>query len=256
MQKVSRLHYSIYLSSMNDPNTYFVTEKNSTLKEYLSFGLSIDCVVFGYHEGEVQVLLVERGEEPFKGSWALVGDLVHPLSDLASSANNILENLTGLKGIFMEQFFTFDAVDRHPLGRVVTVGYYSLVETKFYEPVASSWAKSTKWFNINDLPSLAFDHQKILEKGIQTLKRRVRYRPVGFELLPEKFTLSELQELYEALLDRKFDKPNFRKKILKMNLITPLEEYQENVSHRPAKLFSFDEERYNSLRKEGFAFEL
>ncbi|MFY0644332.1 MAG: NUDIX hydrolase [Bacteroidia bacterium] len=222
----------------------------------MSFGLSVDCVVFGYHEGEVQVLLVERNEEPFIGSWALVGDLVHPESDLSSSANSILEKLTGLSGIFMEQFFTFDAINRHPLGRVITVGYYSLVESQHYQPVASSWAKSTRWFSINDLPELAFDHKTILEKGIQTLKRRVRYRPVGFELLPSKFTLLELQALYEALLDTKFDKPNFRKKILKMNLLTPLNEFQENVSHRPAKLYAFDEHQYNLLRKEGFAFEL
>ncbi len=241
---------------MKSPNTYFVTEKTTSLSEYINFGLSVDCVVFGYHEGEVQVLLVERNEEPFIGSWALVGDLVHPKSDLASSANRILESLTGLKGIFMEQFFTFDAIDRHPLGRVITVGFYSLVESQHYQPVASSWAKSTKWFSINDLPELAFDHEAILAKGVQTLKRRVRYRPVGFELLSAKFTLSDLQSLYEALLDRKFDKPNFRKKILKMNLITPLDEYQENVSHRPAKLYAFDEEQYNMLRKEGFAFEL
>lgn len=241
---------------MNNPNTYFVTDEISSLKEFLSFGLSVDCVVFGYHDGEVKVLLVERGEEPYMGSWALVGDLVHPASDMASSAVRILENLTGLKGIFMEQFHTFDAIDRHPLGRVVTVGYYSLVETNHYNPVASSWVKSTKWFSIYDLPELAFDHKKILEKGIQTLQRRVRYRPVGFELLPSKFTLGELQALYEALLNCKFDKPNFRKKILKMNLLKPLNELQENVSHRPAKLYSFDEEQYNKLKKEGFAFEL
>ena len=241
---------------MNDLNTYFVTEKTTSLSEFLSFGLSIDCVVFGYHEGEVQVLLVERGVEPYKGSWALVGDLVHPCSDMASSANLILEKLTGLQGIFMEQFYTFDAVDRHPLGRVITVGYYSLVETNHYHPVASAWAKSTKWFSIRDLPELAFDHKEILEKGIQTLKRRVRYRPVGFELLPPKFTLGELQALYEALLEQKFDKPNFRKKILKMDLIKPLEEFQENVSHRPAQLYAFDEKQYNRLKKEGFAFAL
>ncbi|MDX5320756.1 MAG: NUDIX hydrolase [Bacteroidota bacterium] len=241
---------------MKHPNSYYLTEQNAELEDYFNFGLSVDCVVFGYHEGEVNVLLVERNEEPYKGAWALVGDLVHPQSDLAAAASAILSNLTGLSGIFMEQFFTFDAIDRHPLGRVVTVGYYSLVESTNYQPVASSWAKSTRWFSIKDLPELAFDHQLILDKGIQTLKRRVRYRPVGFELLPQKFTLADLQALYEALLGRVFDKPNFRKKILRMNFLTPLDEFEENVWHRPAKLYSFDEERYNALRKEGFAFEL
>jgi 8-oxo-dGTP diphosphatase len=241
---------------MNNPNTYFVFEKTASLEEYMSFGLSVDCVVFGYYHGEVRVLLIERNEEPFLGSWALVGDLVHPDSDLASSANIILESLTGLKGIFMEQFFTFDAIDRHPLGRVITVGFYSLVNFELYQPVASSWAKSTKWFNINELPDLAFDHREILEKGIETLKKNVRHRPVGFELLPNKFTLSDLQSFYESLLGQKFDKPNFRKKILKMDLVKPLNEYQENVSHRPAELYAFDEEQYELLQKEGFAFEL
>ncbi|NNJ54876.1 MAG: NUDIX hydrolase [Bacteroidia bacterium] len=233
-----------------------MSQNNAPLKDFISFGLSVDCVVFGYHEGEVRVLLVERDAEPFIGSWALVGDLVHPESDLLNAANGILENLTGLKDIYMEQFFTFDAIDRHPLGRVITVGYYSLVESQHHQPIASSWAKSTKWFNINKLPELAFDHQLIIEKGVETLKDRVRYQPVGFELLPSKFTLLELQALYEALLGCKFDKPNFRKKILKMNLLKPLDEVQENVSHRPAKLYAFDEEQYDSLRKEGFAFEL
>jgi len=241
---------------MNNSNKYYITENNQPMKDYFSFGVSVDCVVFGYHEGEVRVLLVERDAEPYKGDWALIGDLVQPTINLKDSANNVLERLTGLKNIFMEQFFTFGSVERHPVGRVVSVGYYSLVKSRDYNPVASSWAKSTKWFNINELPDLAFDHQDILAKGIEALKTGVRYRPVGFNLLPAKFTLLELQVLYEALLGYKFDKPNFRKKILSMDLLIPLNEVQENVSHRPAKLFKFDEQRYTQLRKEGFSFEL
>ena len=241
---------------MKRSNTYYITENDQPLDEYLSFGLSVDCIVFGYHKGEIRVLLVERDAAPFKGDWALIGDLVNPQSDLADSANHVLERLTGLKDIFMEQFFTFGSVRRHPVGRVVTVGYYSLLKSKDYHPIASSWAKSTKWFNINELPELAFDHSEILKKGIEILKTKVRYQPVGFELLPSKFTLLELQDLYEALLGYTFDKPNFRKKILSMDLIIPLNEVQENVSHRPAKLFKFDEQRYTQLRKEGFSFEL
>jgi 8-oxo-dGTP diphosphatase len=241
---------------MNQVNKYYLTENNLPIKDFLQFGLSVDCVVFGYQKGEVKVLLVERDAEPFKGSWALVGDLVHPDADLTESAHEILSNLTGLTNIFMEQFYTFGTVKRHPVGRVITVGYYSLVRSIDHHPVASSWAKSTKWFNIDDLPELAFDHREILEKGIRTLKRRVRYRPVGFELLPSKFTLLDLQALYEALLGYKFDKPNFRKKILSMDLLVQLDEVQENVSHRPAKLFQFDEARYEELLKEGFAFDI
>jgi len=241
---------------VNTPSHFFLSENNIPFKDYLKFGLSVDCVVFGYNEGKVQVLLIERNAEPYKGNWALPGELVAMDANLEDSANDVLRNLTGLSNIFMEQFFTFGSVDRHPAGRVTTVGYYSLVGSNNYKPIASSWAKSIKWFDISDLPSLAFDHEQILQKGINTLKRRVRYRPVGFSLLPNKFTLSELQDLYEALLDAKFDKPNFRKKILSMDLLIQLDEFQENVSHRPAKLFMFDETRYRQLREDGFVFDI
>jgi 8-oxo-dGTP diphosphatase len=241
---------------METQNSYFLSDHTIPLQEYFVFGLSIDCVVFGYHEGEIKVLLVQRDVEPFKGHWALIGDLVAPDKNLEEAANNVLENLTGLKNIYMKQFFTFGSVDRHPLGRVVTVAYFSLINSINYQPIASSWAKQAEWININSLPELAFDHYAILCKGIETLKNEVRHKPTGFELLPKKFTLLEIQLLYEALLGYKFDKSNFRKKILEMNILRPLNEVKENVSHRPAKLFEFDEKRYRKLEKEGFSFEL
>ncbi len=241
---------------MNSENSYFLSDHTLPLNEYFVFGLSIDCVVFGYHEGEIKVLLVQRDVEPFKGDWALIGDLVAPDQNLEHAANKVLENLTGLKNIYMKQFFTFGSVDRHPLGRVVTVAYFSLVNSINYQPIASSWAKKAEWININNLPELAFDHYNILQKGIETLKNEVRHKPTGFELLPKKFTLLEIQLLYEALLGYKFDKSNFRKKILEMNILRPLNEVKENVSHRPAKLFEFDEKRYRKLEKDGFSFEL
>lgn len=241
---------------MKSTNAYYISDYNIPIREYFVFGLSVDCVVFGYHEGEIKVLLIQRGEEPFKGHWALIGDLVDPRINLRDAANKVLEKLTGLKNIFLKQFFTFGSVDRHPLDRVVTVGYFSLVNSIKYHPIASSWAKSAEWFSINELPELAFDHQSILEKGIETLKNEVRHKPIGFELLPTKFTLLELQLLYEALLGYKFDKSNFRKKILEMNILQPLNELKENVAHRPAKLFKFDEIRYKLLEKQGFSFEL
>jgi len=241
---------------MNKTNKYFLSENNVPFQDFFNFGMSVDCVVFGYVAEEIKVLLVQRDAEPFLGSWALPGDLVPMDEDLADSASNVLSKLTGLEDIFMEQFHTFGSVDRHPAGRVATVGYYSLVKSDNYHPVASSWVKETQWFSIKELPELAFDHHIILDKAIRTLKRRVKYRPVGFELLPEKFTLLELQALYEALLDFKFDKPNFRKRILSMDLLVHDGEFQSDVPHRPAKLFQFDEKRYKQLRKEGFAFDL
>lgn len=235
-------------------NKYFLSENNIPFTEFFQFGLSVDCVVFGHHHNQLRVLLIERGAEPFKGHWALPGDLVPMDQDLEESASDVLTKLTGLQDIFMEQFYTFGDLKRHPAGRVATVAYYSLVNSDNYQPVASSWANNTKWFSIDELPELAFDHRSIVSRAIRTLKRRVRYRPVGFELLPEKFTLLDLQSLYETLLATKFDKPNFRKKILSMDLLIHLDEVQSNVSHRPAKLFKFDEERYNKLKEEGFSF--
>lgn len=242
--------------TMTEINTYFLSENNVPFREFFNFGLSVDCVVFGYVAGDIKVLLIQRDADPFKGCWALPGDLVPIDQDLADSASFVLRKLTGLENIFMEQFHSFGKVDRHPAGRVATVGYYSLVNSDNYHPVASAWVKQTKWFSIKDLPALAFDHTSILDTAIKTLKHSVRYRPVGFELLPAKFSLQELQSLYEALLDVKFDKPNFRKKILSMDLLVQLNEVQSNVSHRPAKLFSFDEKRYLTLRKDGFAFDI
>ena len=235
---------------------YYLSENNLPFSDFFQFGLSVDCVVFGYNQGKIQVLLIERNAEPFKGSWALPGDLVSLDLDLKEAANSVLYSLTGLKSVFLEQFHTFGKVNRHPAGRVATVGYYALINGDKYHPIASSWAKSTSWFDINNLPELAFDHEQILEYGIKTIKRRVRYKPVGFELLPKKFTLRELQDLYEAFLGYKLDKPNFRKKILSMDLLVQLDELQENVAHRTAKLFKFDENRYVELKKRGFNFEL
>lgn len=238
------------------PNSYYLSDYKFPLEDYFVFGLSIDCLVFGYQDGEIKVLLVQRDTEPYKGHWALIGDLVEPEQNLKDAANNVLEKLTGLTDIYMKQFYTFGSVDRHPLGRVVTVGYFSLVNRTDYKPIASSWAKSAEWFSINNLPELAFDHLKILLKGIETLKSEVRNKPTGFELLPKKFTLLELQLLYEALLGYKFDKSNFRKKILEMNILKPLKEVKDNVAHRPAQLFQFDERRYRMLEQKGFSFEL
>lgn len=237
-------------------HTYYLSENNIPYKELFCYGLSIDCVIFGYHQGAIKVLLIERGAEPYINQWALPGDLVYKNEDLNTAAARILHRLTGLENIFMEQFHTFGKPDRHPAGRVTTVGFFSLVKNDDYYPLASSWAKATQWFDIFQLPELAFDHQEIVKKAITTLQKKVRTEVLGFELLPEKFTLLDLQNLYEALLASKFDKPNFRKKILAMDLLVPLDEVRRDAAHRPAKLFSFDAKRYRNLKKHGFSFEL
>lgn len=224
--------------------------------EFYSFAVSVDCVLFAFDEGEVEVLLIQRGTELFENTWALPGDLVYPNENIDSAAQRILLELTGLNDLYLAQAQAFGDVNRHPQGRVVTIGYFSLIKKENYKPEAHSWAKQVKWHKISDLPQMPFDHNEIVQAAIARLRKRARRQPIGFNLLPEKFTLLELQALYESLLDEKFDKPNFRKKVLDMELLEPLNEVQQNVKHRPAKLFKFNEGRYKELVEDGFDFTL
>jgi 8-oxo-dGTP diphosphatase len=215
---------------------------------------SVDCIVFGYEEGQLKVLLIERGSEPFYNYWALPGDLVKPTENLDSEAKRILYELTGLTEVYMEQVRTFGAVNRHPLGRVLTIAYFALVNIEQVNAKASSWAKQLKWHPVHEVTELAFDHSEILSVALQSLKNEALNHPIGFNLLPPKFTLMDLQLLYEEILQTKLDKSNFRKKILKMNILVNSDEKQENVKHRPANLYAFNENRYQKLKTEGFTF--
>lgn len=225
---------------------------------YFKSAFTVDNVIFGFDEGDLKVLLIKRGEEPYKGKWALPGYFVHPNEDLDRAAARILEELTGLHHVFLEQVKTFGTVNRHPFGRVITIAYFSLVKISDYSIQPASIAKKAQWHSVAKVHELAFDHKEILDASFQRLKWLVRVRPVGFELLPPKFTLTELQHLYEAILepDDGLDKRNFRKKILSMNLLVDLDETQEGVAHRPAKLYRFDQEKYHKFQDEGFSFEL
>lgn len=235
---------------------YFQNPAPSNTSPFFTLAASVDCVLFGFDQGKLKVLLIQRGTEPFKGMWALPGDLLRPDEDLDFAAKRILDSLTGLQNVYLEQVRTFGRVDRHPLGRVLTVAYFSLVKTDDYDARAASWANDAQWHHVKDLPELAFDHQEILDSCLNRLRKRVRARPVGFGLLPEKFTLSNLQDLYEAVLGEELDKRNFRKKILSMNLLIELTESQSGVAHRPAKLYKFDQSRYQKLVQDGFTFAL
>lgn len=226
------------------------------LQEFFSFGMSIDCAVFGYGREGLKILLIERGAEPFKDFWAIPGDLVYPKEDLEAAVQRVLKALTGISNLYMDQASTFGEVNRHPLGRVITVGYYSLVNIDQYNLKASSWATKLKWVPLSEIPNLAFDHSKIVESSLSRLRKNMRIQPIGFNLLPKKFTLNDIQKLYEDLFGSQFDRANFRKKILKMKILQPLKELEKNVPHRPAKLYKFNQKRYNSLRDKGFTFEL
>ena len=224
--------------------------------EYPRAALTVDCVVFGFDEAELKVLLIERGLEPFKGQWALPGGFVRVDEPLDEAARRELAEETGLEKVFLEQLYTFSRVDRDPRERVISVAYYALTKPADHRTHATTDAADAQWFAVSGVPALAFDHADILATALQRLRGKLRYEPIGFELLPPKFTLSRLQHLYETVLGTPLDKRNFRKKVLSHGLLLPLNETHREGAHRPAQLFRFDPVRYEKLKKKGFHFEL
>lgn len=220
--------------------------------------LTVDCVVFGLDaaQADLRVLLIQRGLSPFKGRWAFPGGFVREAESLEEAARRELREETSLEKVFLEQLYTFGSPARDPRGRVVSVAYYALVNLDEHRPKAATDASLAAWFSVSDLPGLAFDHEAILRTALARLKGKLTYEPIGFELLPRKFTLSQLQRLYETVLERPLDKRNFRKKILGMGLLVDLDEIEQDVAHRAARLHRFDEDKYKQLRKKGFLFEL
>jgi len=224
--------------------------------EYPRPALTTDCVIFGFDETDLKVLLIERGIEPFKGKWAFPGGFVQMDENTENGAKRELFEETGLQDIFIEQLYTFSDVDRDPRGRVVTVAYYALVSLNKFNPKAGDDANKAAWFSVRDIPCLAFDHEKILRMALYRIKGKIRYQPIGFELLPEKFTFTELQHLYEVILETSLDRRNFRKKFEKMDLLIELEEKQQGVAHKAASYYKFDKMKYEQLVLKGFNFEI
>ena len=226
--------------------------------EYERPAVTVDCVVFGLDllKKNLKILLIKRNLEPYKDKWALPGGFVQMDENLEEAAKRELAEESGLKNIYMEQLYTYGAVGRDPRDRIVTVAYFALVKMNDLILHADTDASDAAWFAIDDFPKLAFDHEEILEEAIKRLKGKVRYQPIGFEMLPPKFTLSQLQNLYEIVLETSLDKRNFRKKILSMDLLIDLEEIEKDVSHRAARLYCFHKERYEQLIKKGFNFEI
>lgn len=229
--------------------------------EYPRPSVSTDCVVFGLDDAgsqnpDLRVLLIQRGAPPFENCWALPGGFVESDEDLETAARRELQEETGLHKVYLEQLFTFGAVDRDPRTRVITVAYFALVCRSQHPAAAASDAAAVAWHRVSRLPKLAFDHKKVFAIAYDRLKAKVRYQPIGFELLPRKFTLRQLQDMYEVILDRPLDKRNFRKKILGMKFIIELDEFEANVAHRAARLYRFDKRAYRSLTKQGFNFEI
>lgn len=224
--------------------------------QYPRAALTVDCVVFGFEDSDLQVLLIRRAIPPFKDRWALPGGFVRVEETLDDAARRELVEETGLKDVFLEQLYTFGTVDRDPRERVVSVAYYALVRPGDHVTAASTDAAEARWFSIQDIPALAFDHSTILDTALKRLRGKLTYQPIGFELLPPKFTLTQLQRLYEAVLGGEIDKRNYRKKVLSFDLLIPLKEQHRDGPHRPAQLFRFDPVKYERLKKKGFLFEI
>ena len=212
-----------------------------------NIGLSVDCVIFGFDENKLKVLLMRSDLKKFQGKWSLLGDLVKPDEDLDASAYRVLKERTGLDDVYLEQVHTFGKTNRHPGGRVVTVVYCSLINVQHHK--LKILDNELHWHDVNNISNLAFDHKKIFDLSLQRLQKRVREHPLGFSLLPNKFSLRELQNLYEAILSIKLDRRNFRKKFFSMEILTDMQEIEKNVPHRPGKLYKFDYDKYQMKKK-------
>ncbi len=218
--------------------------------------LTVDCVVFGLDDEDLKVLLIERRSEPFAGCWALPGGFVEVTETLDAAARRELAEETGLTDVYLEQLYTFGAIERDPRERVVSVAYYALVNIRDHTVSAATDARKAQWFRVLNPPPLAFDHTDILALAHRRLQGKVRYQPIGFELLPEKFTLSQLQHLYETILQRPLDKRNFRRRVQAMGVLTDTGQTQRDVAHRAARLYRFNESAYRRLVRRGYLFEL
>jgi 8-oxo-dGTP diphosphatase len=222
-------------------------EKISHL-DYFNIAISVDCVIFGYDNKELKVLLIKSDLEEFSGLYSLLGDLIKPDEDLDDASYRILSERTGLDDVYLEQVHTFGTVGRHPSGRVITTAYYSLIDVTHHKLRINN--NDLHWHSVNDIKKLAFDHKLILNTCLQRLRNQVMEHPVVFNLLQDKFSLRELQEVYEAILGIKLDRRNFRKKITIKDWLQDLNEMETNLSHRPGKLYSLKKQFKRKSNKE------
>lgn len=219
------------------------------------FHVAVDCIIFGFDRQELKLLCIKRDFEPEKGRWSLMGGFLKESEDIDQSAERVLYELTGLDDIYLEQLQAYGERDRDPAGRVISIAYYALIDSvRFDKQISRTY--DARWFSLDHLPDLVFDHRVMVDKAIRRLQRKCRTQPVGFELLPEKFTLPQLQLLYEEIFGRAFDKRNFRKKILAMGILEKLEEKDKEGSRKGAYLYQFDKDKYDAMMNNGFNFEI
>lgn len=230
-----------------------MASKREYYSEHPKFYVAVDCIIFGFDKGELKLLIHKRRFEPAKGQWSLFGGFVKEDESLENGANRILKELTGLEKIYMEELQSYGSINRDPAGRVISVAYYALIPAHKYSSEYSNQYGAT-WVSVKDLPTLIMDHDSMVRTGLARLKRQTSSQPIGFELLPKKFTIPQLQALYEAIYQSKLDKRNFRKKILSMDVLIKLEEKDKTNSRKGAFLYRFDKKKYKKLVDGGYNF--
>ena len=216
--------------------------------------VATDCIIFGFEEGKLKLLIFKRRVEPLEGEWSLIGSFVNIEEDVEEAAKRVLEEITGLKNIFMEQSRSYGAAQRDPGYRCVSIAQYALIRINDYDKELVE-KHGAHWYEIEDLPNLVLDHNQMVEDALEKLKQKARYQPIGFELLPEKFTIPQIQQLYEAIYQNELDARNFRKKVLSHNVLIKLDE-KDKTSRRGAFLYKFDHKTYQKLMRSGYNFEI
>lgn len=228
---------------------YLIHDAIELVNDYTKVALTVDCVIFGFEDNKLKVLLIRSDLEAFKGKWSLLGDVVCENEELDEAAYRVLNNRTGMTDVFLDQVRCFGSPNRHPGGRVITVAYCSLLNIQHHELKITEHELHWHSFHSIEVTDMAFDHKAIIDECYQWLQKRIQEHPLGFNLLPQKFSLRELQNLYESILNVELDRRNFRKKFFSMDFLVDTGEYEEDVKHRPGKLYEFNFEKYEKNKR-------
>lgn len=243
-----------YLSPLTRKrNGALISDSHELVAAYPAVPITVDCVIFGFDENELKLLLIRSDLQCYEGKWSLLGDILKKTEELDDAAYRVLQQRTGMNNVFLEQVKTFGSLNRHPGGRVITIAYCSLLNIRHHE--LKIYDNELHWHRITDVVDMAFDHRLIVDECYKWLQKRIQEHPLAFSLLPEKFSLRELQNLYEAILGFSLDRRNFRKKFFSMDFLIDMDELEENVRHRPGKLYKFNYVKYETNKRKWFALD-
>ena len=228
---------------------------NTFYKKAEHLMVAVDCIIFGFDKERLKLLLFKRKVKPFKSKLSLIGSFVNRNEDVGSAANRVLKEYTGLTDVFMEELGCYGKIERDPAARVISIAHFALIRLKEQE-IELAESHEAHWFDIDDIPELILDHNDMVNHALEKLRRKARYQPIGFELLPEKFTIPQLKLFYDAIYQKDLDRRNFRKRILTMNILKKLDEKDKSTSKKGAFLYQFEKQKYQQLVAQGFNFEL